>query len=384
MTVVISYNIIAAIHTPEIPPIAVQDLASDMQSIDYVVNIYDPGYFTATNRDAYLNNISKRLYQSFGDAYDMLNFVTVTNYIENAHHIQVKNNVIEMGKQTFNNSATTGSNGNLLGFNVFPNETFFDGAATNYIHEFGHQWIQYMQLVPFSSGIPHWPISSLAAGVMGFSILPTREGGTYNCKLVPESGGVRLMPDNSPKTYTDLDLYMMGLAAEQEVGEHIVFDDQNDPSIRQCNGQLYTGPVTRVHAADVVTAFGPRIPNVATSPKSFRVATVVISPDGLLSPEAMAFYTFFAKRAEATQALATHTGLAKGLSNPFVTATGNRANLIAALVTVSPAALPDAAFATEYSKMLNQSGLLGVPDWSISAGALPPGLTLDATSGVLS
>jgi len=72
------------------------------------------------------------------------------------------------------------------------------------------------------------------------------------------------------------------------------------------------------------------------------------------------------------------------LSNPFVTATGNRASLIAALVTVSPAALPDAAFATAYSKMLNQSGLLGVPIWSISAGALPPGLTLDATSGVLS
>jgi len=47
MTVVTSYNIIAAIHTSEIPPVAVQDLASDMQSTDYVVNIYDPGYFTA-------------------------------------------------------------------------------------------------------------------------------------------------------------------------------------------------------------------------------------------------------------------------------------------------------------------------------------------------
>jgi len=383
-TVTSSYNIIAAIHTPEIPPVVVQELASDMQSTDYVVNIYDPAYFSATNRDDYLNNISKRLYQAFGDVYDMLDFVSVTNYIANAHHIGVKNDIQGIGQRIFDNSAARGSNGTLLGFNVFPNESLFDGAATVYIHEFGHQWIQFMQLVPFSIGIPHWPISSLASGVMGFSIPPTSQGGTYNCRLVSETGGVRLQPDDNPKTFTDFDLYMMGLVAEQEVGEHIVFDDQNDPTIRQCNGQLYTGPITRVHASDVVAAFGPRIPNVATSPKSFRVATVVISSDGLLSPEAMAFYTFFAKRAEATQALATHIGLAKGLSNPFVTATGNRANLVAALVTISPAALPDASFATAYSKLLNQSGLLGVPNWSISAGALPPGLMLDAASGVLS
>src|SRR5262249_13387679 len=154
-----------------------QDLASDMQSTDYVVNIYDPGYFTATNRDAYLNNVSKRLYQSFGDAYDMLNFVSVTNYITERHHIAVKNDVQGIGEVIFDNSAATGSNGNLLGFNAFPNESFFDGAETGYIHEFGHQWIQFMHVVPFDSGIPHWPISSLAAGVMGFSILPTREGG---------------------------------------------------------------------------------------------------------------------------------------------------------------------------------------------------------------
>src|SRR5690242_1871556 len=55
-TVTSSYNIIAAIHTPEIPPVVVQELASDMQSTDYVVNIHDPGYFSATNRDDYLNN----------------------------------------------------------------------------------------------------------------------------------------------------------------------------------------------------------------------------------------------------------------------------------------------------------------------------------------
>ena len=71
-----------------------------------------------------------------------------------------------------------------------------------------------------------------------------------------KSGGVRLLADNNPKIYTDFDLYMMGLLAADQVGEHIVFNDQTDPTIQQCNGQLYTGPVTRVHASDVVAAFG--------------------------------------------------------------------------------------------------------------------------------
>ncbi len=87
----------------------------------------------------------------------------------------------------------------------------------------------------------------------------------------------------------------------------------------------------------------------------------------------MAFYTFFAKRAEATQTLATHMGLAKQMANPFALATGSRGTLLAELVSISPTTLPDAAFATPYSQTLNQSGLIGTPAWSISAGSIAAG-----------
>ncbi len=189
-----SINIIAEIHTPDIPPVVVQPLALDLQCTDYVVNIYDPGYFSATNRDVYLNNLSKRFYQRFGDVYDMLNFVTAADYIENRHHIAFKNTVQGIGQTIFDHTAMTGSSGHLLGFNVFPSTSFIDGADVGYVHEFGHQWIQYMQLAPFSSGIPHWPISSLAFGVMGVSIPPNGVGGNYNCKLVSETGRRAVAP----------------------------------------------------------------------------------------------------------------------------------------------------------------------------------------------
>src|SRR5215471_14434077 len=380
----LSVNILTEIYTPNLPTVVVQSVAPDMQTTDSVVNIYDPGYFSETSNGVDLYRISRRIYQQFGDVYDMLNLVTAADYIENHHHVVVRNNVQGIGIAIMDNRAGTGNDAQLLGFDVFPSSVFFDGADHGYSHEFGHQWIQYMRVVPFESGIPHWPISSLASGVMGFSLPPSAEGGDYNCKLVSEAGGVRLQPDNNPKTFTDFDLYMMGLLGKDQVGEHIIFDNQNDPTIRQCNGQLYTGAITRVHTSDVVAAFGGRVPDVTSSRKAFRVGTVVISPDGLLSPEAMMFYTFFANRAEATQPLATHIGLVKHMDNPFAVATGNRASLTTAWVTIEPGALPDADFALHYSQTLSQSGLLGAPIWSINAGALPPGLELNAASGVLS
>jgi uncharacterized protein (TIGR03437 family) len=53
-------------------------------------------------------------------------------------------------------------------------------------------------------------------------------------------------------------------------------------------------------------------------------------------------------------------------------------------ITINPATLPAGAVGTAYNANLTQSGALGAVTWSISAGALPAGLTLNATTGVIS
>jgi hypothetical protein len=53
-------------------------------------------------------------------------------------------------------------------------------------------------------------------------------------------------------------------------------------------------------------------------------------------------------------------------------------------ISITPTTLPDAVLGTAYNQSLLQSGGSGTVTWSISAGALPGGLSLNASNGVLS
>src|SRR5437016_13775757 len=102
---------------------------------------------------------------------------------------------------------------------------FQDGSETGMQLVLGHQWISYLNFAPLASGIPHWPISTMASGTMGFSIPPTNEGGNFGCLLTKESGGIRLTPNNAAPVFADLDLYLMGALAPGQVGDNIVIGD---------------------------------------------------------------------------------------------------------------------------------------------------------------
>jgi hypothetical protein len=57
---------------------------------------------------------------------------------------------------------------------------------------------------------------------------------------------------------------------------------------------------------------------------------------------------------------------------------------ITANVTISPTKLPNGAAGAAYSQTLTASGGVSPYTWSISAGALPTGLALNATTGDIS
>ncbi len=155
----------------------------------------------------------------------------------------------------------------------------------------------------------------------------------FQCHVVAQDGAVRLFPSGGSLgptgvAFNSLDLYLMGLIGPDAVGEHIVLVNQDYREvISQCDGSVYQDPVIQVTAQDAVDEVGPRRPDVTQSQKHFRVATILVSKNGLLSAEAMWLYSWLAQRAELRTTVPTHEGFQKTLGQPFYVATGGRASL---------------------------------------------------------
>jgi hypothetical protein len=108
------------------------------------------------------------------------------------------------------------------------------------------------------------------------------------------------------------------------VSEQIIIDHLQDTvNFSQCNGQPYAGSFTRVRASDLILNpnIGLRIPDASMAPKNFRMATIIVSRDGLLSPQAMSFYSKFAFRAELRDRTPVRVGFSKTLGKPFYVST---------------------------------------------------------------
>ena len=247
----------------------------------------------------------------------------------NRTHQNIRNDVSGIGLPLSDNSRAFGSAGRLRGYTRFPIPAsgLSDGADFGYQHEIGHQWINYLPLSPFDGGAPHWPVSTLASGIMGWG---TAQGLEFPCDVVSEPTGIRLVPRRGAATFKDLDLYMMGMLSPDEVGEHLVFTDQRQASGWNCiqnPNQVVDAGVVRVGVKDIVGRLGTRVPDWRTAPKVFRIATVLVTKDDLASADEMAYYAWFAKRAAEQREVAIHTGLVRGTGKPFFVSTGGRGEL---------------------------------------------------------
>jgi hypothetical protein len=220
-----------------------------------------------------------------------------------------------------------GSATRLKGLIHFPIDGLFDLAETSCIHEIGHQWMSFLKLAALRRGQPHWPLGDVAYGIMGWSP-PGGQGMEFPFALVPQPNGDYLVQGAPAATeFNDLELYLMGLVPKEEVRPHFVFDNQDQASELRPGGTL-RGPVTRFTIDDVIAAEGgPRLPAPAEAQKEFRLATIVLSKDRLLSAAEMAFFDHLAARGEATTELPFTSGRVQGTTKPFFLATGRRATL---------------------------------------------------------
>jgi hypothetical protein len=330
-TRVLRGNMFADVLTPDINRPQITQLAPDLQATSNLVNIVDPQYLS----DGSVTRVAQTFYRQYNDGYDFLNIVSTPSRFLNRDHVIVRNDVDGIGLQRSDASAAYGSNGRLRGFSRFPLPNFFDGASVGYSHETGHQWINHLAFGPFFSGVPHWPLSSMATGTMGFSIGGGGgEGGSFSCDIVDDGKTTLLsVPQTQSPIFNDFDLYLMGLLAPAVVRGQVVLNGLS--AAPTCTGQIYTGSVTRVDANTIIGGAGQRSPDSSGAPKDFRAATILVSRDGLVSSETMWLYSWLTERAELRDSTPIHEGFVKATGNPFHVMTRGLGTIATAL-TVSP------------------------------------------------
>jgi len=320
-----SYNAFVNVLDGNVPPVSVVNRATDVRQTPRIVNIHLPGSTYTVD----LRTVAQRFYTMFGDDFDFLQFAfTLPVYPQNRYHFGVRNDVQGIGLSIRNDAPFYGSAGRLKGITVYPIDFFFDLGEKAFSHELGHQWIQFTQHPLLQPGIPHWPISTMATGVMGYS-LPGGVGGDFNWSIEPVSSTTAITRSaEALNEFADFDLYLMGLISAAEVAPGLVLQQSPCPGC--------TVSVSPITVNDIINRHGPRVPDPSTSQKSFRIATIVISRHRVLNDEEMALYEFMAQRGEARQPMSYTSGFSRGTTKPFYVATRGLATVDFRLSITAP------------------------------------------------
>jgi len=311
--------------TDEIPPPTIKQLGHGVQASLHLFNL------TGTY-DTPLEVLTQKLYEHTGDQFDFINVVFDEGWFLNRLHVTIQTQVRRIGRTPFDNSAAFGSAGRLLGVNYYPTAGFFDLAEPGFLHETGHQWVNYLTFEPLSWRVAHWPLSSMASDLMGWAETVDGQGLDFDYRFQQlDTDHWQLVADHQPKEFSDLSLYLMGLIPSAQVRPQIVFENQNQPIEHNA---VWTGPVITVDGATVAAQMGgERSPACADAPKDFNVATILVTKDGLASPKMMRFYDWCAARAALRELVPVRMGLVTRISKPFYLATRGLATMAAVLFT---------------------------------------------------
>jgi hypothetical protein len=134
-------------------------------------------------------------------------------------------------------------------------------------------------------------------------------------------GGIFTTIESAVNYFTPLDQYLMGLRAANEVGDipYLATDPQLKEFLHEKSpaaGFSMSAARKTASVAQIVDREGPRIPDVTTSPKVFRIAFVALTEQGSTI---------------SSSELAKISAYRDAIVGYFSTATGGRGSLDAAL-----------------------------------------------------
>jgi tetratricopeptide (TPR) repeat protein len=253
-----------------------------VQATSHVVSMVDDGtLFTSRGSPPIdVHRVARRFYRYYEDDYDFLIVRSALELIGDAHgvHRRVRNDIDGIGVEVFDNSSCCGHTRRLKGI-MYINFSLM-GAT---LHELAHQWAN--RLESFAGSRGHWHYSDVDGILGGLST------------QIVDLGDDRFLMSANPEAsawcgkYAPLELYLMGLVPPAAVPPTRVLRGVEGVTYSAHEGGWVVSAesLQTVTIDDIIGQEGPRVPDHASSQKTFRAATIVVSPEPL-DPIALTYF----------------------------------------------------------------------------------------------
>ena len=321
-----TYKLVINIDDGTIPEVAVLDLDEQTRISPRVVNFLIP---RQDPTQLSINEVTRLFYQHFPDEFDFINIVTTPAQYRGTYFINVKNSVQGLGLDLFDHTSTFGSSGRLDGIVHIPTPEHLDLAGLEYLRMLGFNWMNYSDHYKLVGVTPHWPLSNLASGIMGYQDKWSNEHrrlpyyfDKQTAVVFPYlywTGNYVLKPLDSTPRYSSMELYLMGLLPASDVFDgYVVAENQYQEVCSYC---VIEAPFFEYTVDDLRALHGARVPDHSKSRRNFKAATIVVSNDRLLSPQEVRFFDRMAARGEGIGEIPYSFDNIVRTTNPFRTAT---------------------------------------------------------------
>jgi hypothetical protein len=246
--------------------------------------------------------ILRAFYRTHSDGFDTV-YVWTNFAFDNglfiAHTFNIRNNTQGIGLPNFDHGPAYGSAhlgsliamGNAADWPKNPDAYMvgLNSAISIVCHEQGHLWLAYIHFDAdnqvkddlLGRQNSHWSFlaDTRTSADGGYSSL--MEGNAWR----DSGGGLFTTIESAVNYFNPLDQYLMGLRAADEVGDipYLVTDPQLKEFLHEKSpaaGFSMSAVRKTTSVAQIVDREGPRIPDVTTSPKVFRVAFILLTEEG--------------------------------------------------------------------------------------------------------
>jgi PKD repeat protein len=261
------------------------------------------GNYAANNADGSLDyqprqEIAKEFIRNHDDGYDFIVILSDFDFQmpepgAKGYYLEVRNDVQGIGKTIFDVSSYYGSKGRLQGIIELGNivnsfsgldDPKFEETLNTLAHEQMHRW---GTSVKFKDGSGNLSGALLGRGGSHWSYLLDSDASVMYGNDWHDNKDGTFTSTGGGKYYSALDLYLAGFYDKSQVAPMLLIDNPSiDPARLPEVGATMSGIAKYVTIDDIIAAEGNRIPDAASSQRSFRTAFILITrPNTFTSSE---------------------------------------------------------------------------------------------------
>lgn len=230
--------------------------------------------------------------QFFADLFDFVVFVddedTVEHGMYHGLHYTVRNDTQGIGPQ-YDSAHRYGLWRRLQGVIHLSSQAGLRSGAG--LHEIAHRWGNYVLPSVADGTDAHWNFSDVGGQLGGWQAGTLRDLGDGVWQAQGPEGHLTFQPmanGGNGVPYASLELYLMGLIGPEETAPAFHVADEAE-WVDSSRGIFRADRIRTVTLDEIVAQWGPRLPDVTTSQKSFRTLVIVLTPRPL-PPARLALY----------------------------------------------------------------------------------------------